>query len=97
MTKKIRKLTATWTFESPQDLDPLKMPIIEDEPTGPLTREQEADLIIKRLKQTPQERQAEERARDEEKLVKILAAEIVREIDEEMLKGLKGESFDKKA
>ena len=83
-----RKLTATWTFETEQDLYLLSDKALLDEyeePTVPLTREQEADLIIKRLKQTPAERCAEEMKRDEQRLVNILVKEIVKEIDDEVL------------
>jgi hypothetical protein len=85
-----RKLHASWTFDAAQDTYPWSdESLLEDIPKEDLTEEQEADLIVKRLRQTPAERRAEEQARIEQKFVKILAEEIKKEIDAEMLEELR--------
>jgi tRNA(Met) C34 N-acetyltransferase TmcA len=95
-TPPARKLHASWEFESAQDLYPwTDESLLEDIPKQDLTKEQEADLIIKRLKQTPQERRAEEQERRERQLINILAEEIKKEIDADMLKAIQ-DMADKK-
>ena len=79
---KPRKLTAKWTVESIQDLES-KMygPARPSRPKRPLTREEEADEIIRRLSAPP----TPPRTLHEE-LADALAEEISKEIDNEITK-----------
>lgn len=78
---KSRKLNANWTLDSLSELD---IGNKVSKSVTPLTKDEEADLIISKLRKPPESR----RNFLEEEISAILAKEISKSVDKEMLNAL---------
>ena len=84
MPKKNKKIKASWKVESSQNL--LKDYIGRVDKSKPMTEEEEADEIIRRLTKTQKELDQERADALENELTQILAEEIRKEIDAEVVR-----------